>query len=188
MNEPPRVVMVRVDEDEHAKTLFRWRQSPEIAQFMYTREELIWESHVAWIRSLPENDSRLDFVITLDGIPVGSVNLTEIDRNHRRCSFGMYIAEAHARVQGVGAAAEVLVLEHAFNELGVHKVSCEVFGNNPAPVAMHKRMGFQVEGTFRDHVHDDGTWIDVVRMSLLDVEWQGKASQLRRLLSRLIGK
>ena len=187
MNQSPRVKIVPIDESAHAETLFRWRQSPEIARFMYTREPLVWETHLAWVRSLPENPLRQDFVITLDGEPVGTANLTEIDRTHRRCSFGMYVAQAHARVQGVGAAAEVLVLEHAFGELNMHKVSCEVFDNNPAPVALHRRMGFQVEGTLRDHVLDEKHWIDVVRMSLIEDEWPSKLVQMQRLLSRLIG-
>lgn len=186
MSHSARVAIVAIDEASHAKTLFDWRQSPEIARFMYTREELVWEAHIAWIRSLPENLSRRDFVVTLDGALVGSVNLSEIDASHRRCVFGMYIAEPQARVQGVGAAAEVLILQHAFEDLDMHKVSCEVFANNPAPVAMHQRMGFEIEGTLRDHVHDDGQWIDVVRMSLLAEDWPPKFAQMKRLLARLL--
>ncbi len=79
------------------------------------------------------------------------------------------------------------MLDHAFEELDMHKVSCEVFANNPAPVGMHRRMGFVQEGTFRDHVLDDGNWIDVVRMSLLRTEWEAQRSKIRNLLKRLVG-
>ncbi|MDA8746202.1 UDP-4-amino-4,6-dideoxy-N-acetyl-beta-L-altrosamine N-acetyltransferase [Rubripirellula amarantea] len=187
MSGQPRVTIVPINEEEHAKVLFEWRKSPEISRFMYTRDPIVWDSHIAWIRSLPQNQSRKDCVILLDGVPAGTVNLTEIDNTHRRCSFGMYVALPLARVQGVGAAAEVLVLELAFDDLKMHKVSCEVFASNPAPVAMHQRMGFKIEGTFRDHVFDDGDWIDVVRMSVLENEWASKAAMMRGLLSRLIG-
>lgn len=182
----PRVELVEVDAQEHARLLFEWRLMPEIAEFMYSRKPLKWESHLEWIHSLPANQHRCDFVVKLDQNPVGSVYLTAIDGENRRCEFGMYVADGRARVQGVGAAAEYLVLDHAFADLGMHKVSCEVFETNTAPISMHSRFGFKTEGTLRQHVATQDGWTDVVRMSLLSEEWSVAKSKMFHLLCRLL--
>ncbi|WP_413432494.1 UDP-4-amino-4,6-dideoxy-N-acetyl-beta-L-altrosamine N-acetyltransferase [Crateriforma spongiae] len=181
-----RVSLVRVEADRHAHLLFQWRSQPDVARFMYSRQPLVWESHKRWVESLPTKSTRIDFIVRLDNKPVGSVYLTGIDRENERCEFGMYIADGGARVQGVGAAAEYLVLQHAFEALKLHKVSCEVFVGNASPLAMHKRFGFKTEGVLREHVKDDEGWIDVERLSLLVEQWRDSGPKMAKLLQRLI--
>ena len=66
---------------------------------------------------------------------------------------------------------EFLALEHVFETLGLHKLSCEVLVFNEPVIRLHKKFGFQVEGMFREHHKMNDQYIDIVRLSLLAAEW-----------------
>ena len=69
-----------------------------------------------------------------------------------------------------------LVLGHAFEELGLHRVSLEVFAFNPRAQRAYEKVGFVTEGVRRDALRFDGEWVDSVLMSVLDHEWSALAS------------
>ncbi len=180
------VTLLDIDPAVHARRLFDWRQLPDVARHMYSQAPLVWERHVAWLDRLPTDRSRRHWIVAADDQPVGSVYLTDIDLENARADFGMYIAVPGARLRGVGAAAESLVLDHAFDALGLQKVSCEVMACNEAPLRMHARMGFQLEGILRRHARRDGSWVDVHRLSVLAEEWWDARGRIRPALQKLL--
>jgi UDP-4-amino-4,6-dideoxy-N-acetyl-beta-L-altrosamine N-acetyltransferase len=182
------VALIDIVPSQHAELLFQWRQRADIARFMYGQIPFNWAAHVKWLEALPADPSRRHWVIEHQGRPVGSASLAEIVRPLDRAMFGMYVADEGARLLGVGAAAEFLVLDHAFAVLRLQKVSCEVFDVNPAPRRMHERMGFKSEGILRRHAQCDGAWTDVHRLSLLVEEWDAARPALHLSLRKLLGE
>lgn len=180
------VQLVPVDPARHAHALFHWRAMPEIAIFMYTPGPSSMEEHLAWLNRITRDESQAPFVIEHECHPVGFCSISSINRRHARGDFNMYVGEAKARMRGVGAAAEILALDHAFHQLAMHKVGCEVFSSNETAIRMHLRMGFQIEGTFRDHAHTAEGWTDVVRMSILADEWEAARKPLFPMLGKMI--
>lgn len=180
------VTLAPICEAQHARLLYEWRRRADIARAMYSSGPSCMEDHLRWLRSLPQDSSRLYRIIEMRGRPVGAAYLTEIDSHHRRAMLGMYVADEGARTQGAGAAAEFLMLDHAFHSLGLHKIGCEVFASNTTPVKLHDRMGFVHEGVLRHHALLDGTWTDVIRLSLLAPEWESSRPALATLLKRLL--
>jgi UDP-4-amino-4,6-dideoxy-N-acetyl-beta-L-altrosamine N-acetyltransferase len=151
--------------------LLRWRNLPEIARFMYTDHTISPDEHAAWFERALARDDALYQVITSDGRDVGLVGLTEINRRHGTASWAFYIAEGSARGKGIGAFTEYTVLNFAFDELELRKVSCEVLATNPAVLAMHERFGFRREGLLREQILKPTGPVDVHRLGILDREW-----------------
>jgi len=66
---------------------------------------------------------------------------------------------------------EYLALNMAFFELNLHKLNCEVLDINPAVINMHKKVGFTIEGTFREDHFNGERYCDIVRFGMLAHEW-----------------
>ena len=62
-------------------------------------------------------------------------------------------------------------MRHAFVDLGLEKLCCEVLASNEGVVKMHERYGFTIDGVLRRHVVKADRRVDVVAMSLLRDEW-----------------
>ncbi len=60
-----------------------------------------------------------------------------------------------------------LTVGHAFERLGLHRVSLYVFTHTPRAQRAYEKAGFVAEGVERQTLWQDGEWIDAVRMSIL---------------------
>ena len=148
-----------------------WRNSPEVAAYMYTDHAISAEEHGRWLAAALASPDRRFWIIEDDGDPVGLANLAGIDRARRRCEWAYYLGEASVRGRGVGAAVEFIVIDHVFSALGLHKLWCEVLIENEAVWRLHESFGFKREAHFRDHVLKAGRFQDVIGLGLLVGDW-----------------
>ncbi|WP_410597227.1 GNAT family N-acetyltransferase [Amycolatopsis sp. lyj-23] len=82
-----------------------------------------------------------------------------------------YMVAADYWGNGYATDAVSVMLDFAFRELDLHRVTAAIGPANPASQAVVKRLGFSREGVLRDHVFTNGTWRDSVLFSLLRHEW-----------------
>jgi UDP-4-amino-4,6-dideoxy-N-acetyl-beta-L-altrosamine N-acetyltransferase len=151
--------------------VLRWRNSPDVARYMYGDHEVGAEEHARWLLAALTRDDRRYWIVELDGAPVGLANLAKIDRAASRCDWAFYLADPAVRGRGVGAEVERQVLAHVFGELMLNKLWCEVLADNIAVIRLHERFGFKREALFREHVTKAGQPRDVVGLGLLRREW-----------------
>jgi UDP-4-amino-4,6-dideoxy-N-acetyl-beta-L-altrosamine N-acetyltransferase len=178
------VALRRVRFEDSAR-LLAWRNSPQVAAYMYTDHQISPDEHERWLAGALAAQDRRYWIISLDGEPVGLANLVRIDLTARRCDWAYYLGEASTRGRGVGSAVEYIVLRHVFETLGLNKLWCEVLASNEAVWKLHESFGFVREATFRDHVFKAGRFEDVVGLGMLAAEWrEAKPAIEERLRAR----
>ena len=168
---------------EDSDQVLAWRNTPEVAAYMYGDHLIGQAEHARWLEAALSRPDRAYWIIELDGAPVGLANLVRIDAAASRCDWAFYLADPAVRGRGVGAAVEWLVLGHVFEGLGLNKLWCEVFTDNTAVLRLHERFGFIREALLRDHVRKDGVFRDVVGLGLLAREWRALKPQAARKLA-----
>jgi RimJ/RimL family protein N-acetyltransferase len=118
-------------------------------------------------------DDRLDLAVVdaATGACVGEIVFNDWDAGNRACNLRiLLIAAGHDR--GLGTDALRTFLGYGFEELGLHRVHLEVYTFNPRARRAYEKVGFVAEGTLRDALHYDGTWVDATVMSILAPEWE----------------
>jgi len=114
---------------------------------------------------------RADFAITgADGVYLGEVVLNEFEEDDLAMNYRIALAGPSLRGQGYGTEAGRAVVDWAFDEVGLHRVSLEVYAFNPAAQRSYEKIGFLVEGRARDALRWDGAWVDAIRMAMLDTD------------------
>lgn len=73
--------------------------------------------------------------------------------------------------RGIARVAVSRMIEFGFNDLDLHRITANIGPMNTASMRLVESLGFQREGTIRDHVHTNGAWRDSVSYSLLENEW-----------------
>ena len=164
-------VQLRDLQPEDKARLLVWRNSPEVAAYMYTDHQITEAEHERWFAGVEGDARRAYWIIEMDGEPVGLANFYDIDQRHGRGAWAYYLAEPSVRGRGIGGYVEYLMIEKAFGDLGLRKLWCEVLEFNRGVVRMHQRFGFQEEARFRRHILKDGEFVDVLGLGLLDDEW-----------------
>lgn len=165
-------VRLRQVEHEDSARLLAWRNSPEVAAYMYTDHKISQLEHDRWFAAALTLEDRRYWIIEMDGEPVGLANLARIDPIVRRCDWAYYLGEASTRGRGVGAQVEYIVLRHVFETMGFHKLWCEVLKDNEAVWKLHESFGFTREACYREHVCKGGRFQDVVGLGMLKADWE----------------
>jgi RimJ/RimL family protein N-acetyltransferase len=107
--------------------------------------------------------------------PIGVTSLTAIDFRRGTATFRMLIGDPADRGKGLGSEVARLMLEHAFNVLGLHNVMLTVFGFNTAGQRAYASAGFRELGRRRECVPRDGRLWDEIYMECLSTEFTSPA-------------
>ncbi|GAA3472319.1 GNAT family N-acetyltransferase [Nonomuraea roseola] len=118
---------------------------------------------VRWIEGWQDRGHA--FAVELDGLVVGNVAVTGIDRHGN--GWVSYWTTAQARGRGVAARAAGLLAEWAFAERGLFRLELGHRTNNPASCRVAVRAGFVAEGIERGKLVYDGVRYDVERHARL---------------------
>jgi RimJ/RimL family protein N-acetyltransferase len=131
-------------------------------------------------------DEGLTFVVrSLDGTLIGSSSYLNVDAPNRRLEIGATWYVSSARRSGFNSEAKLLMLGHAFDELGCVAVEFRTHFFNHTSRAAIERLGAKLDGVLRSHqVLPDGSRRDTVVYSILDIEWPAVRNNLRYRLDR----
>lgn len=183
-----RVVLSAI-EPEDIPTITRWRNLPAVYSGFIEYAPLSSTRQRAFIDALTPDGSRRLWLInardaavdtyeksvrpTDDAVPVGTVGIMDLDWRNRRCEFGpIFIGEMAYRGRGVARDAEILVLDHCFNHLGLHKVIAHVPESNEGVIRLHEACGFRRDIVLRDHIFRRGGFEGLHLLSCLDTEFR----------------
>ena len=166
--------------DEDEGVLFQWRSEPEVDRWMSDAAFPSRDAHAEWFAALRADPDMRGWLITRGGTASGLLTLSGLLSHHRRAGWNWFLGSADARGRGVGRAAQVLGLDRAFGELGLHKVFAEVMADNDAALKAQAASGFRREGYLRGHVLKNGQARDVVLLGILADEWRELREPARR--------
>jgi N-acetyltransferase len=119
------------------------------------------------------------------GRVVGSTRYGNIDRANRRLEIGWtWIARPWQRT-ALNTEAKLLMLRHAFEELGCMRVELKTDVNNAKSRAAMLRMGAKEEGIFRKHMLCYGGRVrDTAWYAVVDDDWPAVKAGLEEKLAR----
>ena len=160
-----------------------WRYLP-IAQLNTVAEVTRWIDE-AW--KLAATGEQLPFAIVNPetGRAIGSTRYLEIHRNWRTLEIGWTWLAASAQRSAVNTECKLLLLKHAFEDLGALRVQFKTDGRNLRAQEALERIGAVKEGVLRkQRVNHDGYVRDAVYYSILDDEWPAAKERLTAKLRR----
>lgn len=110
-------------------------------------------------------------IMSSDDVPIGAVQLADIDPWARHAELGIFIGDPACRGHGLGTEAMRLLLDFAFRQLNLHKVWLTVDADNDPAIRCYVRLGFRRDGVQRDAIYRDGRYLDRLLMSILESEF-----------------
>lgn len=100
---------------------------------------------------------------------VGHAGLTPAGRSPRRrhaAVLGIAVRDEW-QGRGLGHALMTAVCTQADDWMGILRIELTVFADNAPAIALYRRFGFEVEGTYRAHALKDGVYVDGLAMARL---------------------
>lgn len=105
---------------------------------------------------------------------VGIINLNNIVLGNFQSAALGYYAFADFAGRGLMKEGLLLVLQHAFEDLRLHRVEANIQPGNKASLALVKSCGFVKEGFSRKMLKVSGRWSDHERWALLAEDFKAR--------------
>jgi RimJ/RimL family protein N-acetyltransferase len=111
---------------------------------------------------------------------IGLTTFSNLDPDNGSVLFHISIGERDAWGRGYGTEATELMLELAFERIGLHRVGLSVFSFNTRAIRAYEKAGFRHEGREREAIIRDGQRWDELTMGVLVHEWRARRAALAR--------
>ena len=134
----------------------------------------IRDSNAAWTEG-----RAFDFSIRTADLPkthLGNVSVWHTSKREQAGEIGYWVRSGSTG-DGIGTEATCRVMQCAFEELGLHRVTLRIATGNAASERIAENLGFVREGLLRKEVLVAGTWLDHSLWSILDDEFQANRSR-----------
>jgi RimJ/RimL family protein N-acetyltransferase len=169
-----RLIVLRRHRSENLPLIVSWYRDPELARLTryHTRPMAHEEIERFFVSRLLAVDS-LAYGIherATDRL-VGLTTFSSLDPDNSSVLFHITIGERDAWGRGYGTETAELMLAHAFERIGLHRVGLSVFAFNERAIHAYQKAGFRIEGRLRDAIMRDGSFWDEIQMGVLRDEW-----------------
>ncbi len=158
---------------QDASAMWEVVSDPESRRLSGMSAELTHRDVERWTARVEAADDRIDLAVTMSGSDeyLGEIVLDAIDTVVGSANLRLTMRPAY-RGRGYGTEAIQLVLDMAFDGLGLHRVGLVVPAINARARSLYENLGFRVEGRLRDAFRDGDGWTDGLVMGLLEDEYR----------------
>ncbi|MCB1672583.1 MAG: GNAT family N-acetyltransferase [Pseudomonadales bacterium] len=163
---------------------------PVIQPYNLSRTRLLTRLEKERLNSTDQRDDLVWVIFKTTGNdkrPIGLACLIDYLPETKNAEMMIGIPRQADRVMGRALEASLLVMEFAFNLIGLNKLISHVYTDNKSAQANSIKLGFTQEGFLREHYFDpsDNCFLDVYRNGLLADEFRS-SKRLSLLSCRLL--
>ena len=144
-----------------------WLNDPAVNKYLETRQAAI-EDLKAFIQKQIDNPNSF-FVGIFDKSNdkhIGNIKLEPIDWDKKKAALGILIGNKEYWGKGIGTEATKLMIDYAFNRLGLNEIGLGVISENMPARKMYERVGFEVVEVKKNAIDHDGKLYDDVIMAI----------------------
>mgnify|MGYP002655210340 CR=1 FL=1 len=130
--------ILRLVTEDDAASIIEMRNNPSINRFLSSNKPLSLEDQKAWLnRNLDKNDQYYFMILNKLEVPIGTISIYNIKNGSGE--FGRYVC-----TQAIQAVeSERMILQVAFDQLGLQYLYCRTAESNEAVWRQHLRFGFR---------------------------------------------
>lgn len=153
---------------QHLDSVWSGLHDPETLRLTGTRGHFERDAVARHLASIGAADDRADWAIVdgASGDYLGEIVLNELDEDNASMNFRVALLPGLPG-RGYGTEATAVLLDWAFGELGLHRITLDVYSFNPRALRSYEKAGFVVEGRQRHTLNWDGEWVDSILMAIL---------------------
>jgi RimJ/RimL family protein N-acetyltransferase len=170
-------VLLRTLKDSDARTIYMYARDPDVLRFTLLPSPYRQSDATRYVRNARSKKWQgkciVRAIVPKPGKIIAGIITLDLNSENRRGYIGYWLAKPF---WGRGLAKESiqLILQLAFQTLGLSKVTSSVMHPNIRSYKLLEWAGFRLEGRQRRQILKNGEWYDELLYGLLKEEWVPK--------------
>lgn len=170
-------IYLRAFEVDDYKLINKWREDEEIQSLLGGSKYYVSsEREKKWVEEkIFNNANQIYWAICLknNNKMIGYISVRDFDWINKKVKWhGLIIGDKKYRNIKNSLDAIYLMLDHIFNQLGMHRIYGYYMKENEKSILLGKMMGFKIEGTMREAIYKNGKYHDFIIAALLKNEFK----------------
>lgn len=171
-----RLILRRMTEAD-AEEVFRMRRDETLLQFIQRPVAKSLDDALELIRMVDrgiQSNQSINWGITLKEVNkvIGVAGIVRTTPEHHRAEIGYLLAGEHQK-KGIISEALKEILAYGFLKMNLHLMEAVTDPRNTASISVLKKLGFTMDGHFREHTLHEGKFWDSMHFSLLAKDFKG---------------
>jgi RimJ/RimL family protein N-acetyltransferase len=151
--------------DDVTEDYVAWLNDPEISRYLESRwAEHSLQSTRSFVQDMAESKENHLFGIFLpaegQALHIGNIKIGNVNPYHRYAEVGLIIGNKTAWGKGYGTEAIRLATRHAFETLGLNKLTAGMYAPNLGSYKAFLKAGWRQVGSYASHRYCDGAYVD----------------------------
>ena len=134
------ITLKRISQED-IEMLRIWRNQKNVSDFMFFQEEITPKKQQEWFDSL-NDETDFYFKIIYRNLPIGLINLKQIDWNKKNGESGLFIAVEKYRKTHLPYFASIAFLKYFFEERNLEQILAKVKDENKNIIKYNQSLGF----------------------------------------------
>ena len=170
-----RLVLRRFAVEDAQAMYSNWASDSRVTRFLtwlpHTSAEATAQLLALWCKEY-ENVAYYNWVITMDGVPIGNISVVAMSEKSEHAELGYSLGHAYWG-RGIMTEAARAVIAFLFTEVGVNRVDISHAVGNPASGRVAQKCGLTFEGIRRAaYKVVSGELLDICEYSITRSAWQ----------------
>jgi len=165
------LVGLRAIERDDLSKLMEWRNKPEYRRYFREYHELSAVHQTNWFDKVVMGDRQTIMFAIIElksGRLLGACGLCYIDFVNRNADFSIYIGADDVYIDDKFAPdAARIMKKYGFEELNLHRLWSEIYDFDDPKKKLFEKLGFSLDGRFRESHWAEGKWSDSLFYSVL---------------------
>jgi RimJ/RimL family protein N-acetyltransferase len=165
--------------DDISDAWISWLNNNETNRFLESVGDTVWtqENQRKWVAGFDQINHILLGIFSVQGsCHIGTMTI-RVDEQNRRAHVGYLIGDPAYRGKGAVETAGSAVVDYLFGERDMHKVTGAADIRNIATIISAKRIGFEIEAVFEDHLFDGEKFHDYIYLKIFQESWAAGLKQ-----------
>jgi diamine N-acetyltransferase len=130
--------------------------------FVFTRYPYSKENIINFIKNSWNNKEDIHYAISNeDNDYIGTISLKNINYIDRNAEYAIILRKEYWGTN-ISKLATLRILEYGFKTINLNKIYLNVLSTNIRAIKFYEKIGFVKEGIFKNHVFNDGNYIDLI--------------------------
>lgn len=150
-----------------------WLNDPEVYQWLETRGSQTMQMLKDFVQQhIAKKTNMWAIIIKSSGKHIGNVKMDPINPVHGLGEFGILMGDRSEWGKGYAKEASKKIMDFFFEKDDpLRKITLGVVEQNSAAVKLYEKLGFEVEGVYKNHVNYGGKYYSVLRMAKFNPQY-----------------
>jgi ribosomal-protein-alanine N-acetyltransferase len=144
-----------------------WEATPPGGPTTFGMSKAVFTAMTRRLRADARTGKALPFVIVVDGVLAGQINVAGVVRGSMDSAHVGYWVDQRVAGRGVMPTSVAMVVDHCFGAVGLHRIEVNIRPENIASRRVVEKLEFREEGIRERYLHIAGEWRDHLTYALV---------------------